>query len=82
MKVAGKLALNSIRLCATSRLELFHRLNAAAANGRMRGVLADVRFPMPAALTFLAAGFFNSSQWRDNGTHAGCSSRAWVISRL
>ena len=37
------------------RLELFHRFDAAAANGRMRGVLADVRFPMPAALAFLTA---------------------------
>ena len=40
-----------------SNLELQDRLDAARANGRMRGVLADVRFPVPAALAFLAVGF-------------------------
>ena len=34
-------------------LELFHRLDAAAANGRMLCVCADVRFPMPAAFALL-----------------------------
>jgi hypothetical protein len=38
------------------RIELFHRLNATSANGRMPGVLANVRFPMPAVLAFLAVG--------------------------
>jgi hypothetical protein len=35
-------------------MELLNRFNAAAANGRMLGVLADVRLPMPAAFAFLA----------------------------
>ena len=47
---------------ARSRLELQHRLDAAGANGRMRGVLAEVHFPMPAALAFLAVGMNNPSQ--------------------
>ena len=34
-----------VQLCGES----YHRLDAAAANGRMPGVLAEVRFPMPAA---------------------------------
>ena len=42
-----------------SRSDLFHRFDTAAANGRMLGVLANVRFPMPAALTFLAVGANN-----------------------
>ena len=42
------------------RLDLFHRFDAAAANGRMFGVPADVRFPMPAALAFLAVGVFDN----------------------
>ena len=40
--------------------ELFHRLDAAAANRRMLGIRADVRFPMPAALAFLAVGLCNT----------------------
>jgi hypothetical protein len=39
------------------RLKFQHGFGAAGANGRMLGVLADVRFPMPAALAFLAVGF-------------------------
>src|ERR1035437_115051 len=38
---------------AFSCLELQHRLDAATANGRMVGVLADVCNTMPAAFTFL-----------------------------
>jgi hypothetical protein len=36
------------------RFELFHCFDAAGANGRMLGVLADVGFPVPAAVAFLA----------------------------
>src|SRR6202789_2735593 len=35
------------------RLELFHGLDATPANRRVFGILADVHFPMPAALAFL-----------------------------
>jgi hypothetical protein len=40
---------------------LLHRLDAAAANGRVLGVLADVGFPMPTPLAFLAVGFGNNA---------------------
>ena len=67
---------------APSRLELQHGLDAADANGRMPGVLADVHFPMPAALTFLAVGFGNipkgfshSAQGCDAGTTLGLRRR-------
>ena len=42
-----------------SRLELFHRLDAPAANRRILGILADVHFPMPTTLAFLAVSFGN-----------------------
>jgi hypothetical protein len=64
---------------SSNNTNLFYRFNTTTTNQLIR---VNVRFPMPAALAFLAVSFFNSSQWRDNGTHAGCSSRAWVISRL
>ena len=41
------------RPTGTLRLELHYRLDAATANGRMLGVLAGTRFPVPAALAFL-----------------------------
>ncbi len=41
------------------RLKFQHGFGATRANGRMLGILADIRFPMPAALAFLAVGFEN-----------------------
>jgi hypothetical protein len=55
------------RLHASSNFGLHHRFNAAAANGRMLGVLADVCFPMPAAFAFLAVRFAVAFRTRDAG---------------
>ena len=46
-------------LCAISGFELQHRLNTPATQRGMFTVLTDIRFPMPAALAFLAVGFGN-----------------------
>jgi len=41
------------------RLEFQHGFGATGTNGRMLGVFANVSFPMPAALAFLAVGMQN-----------------------
>ena len=40
-------------------LELQHCLDATTTNRRVLGILADIRFPMPTALAFLAIGMDN-----------------------
>jgi hypothetical protein len=42
-----------------STVVLLDRLGATAADGGISGVRADVGFPMPATLAFLAVGFCN-----------------------
>ena len=60
------------RTSAQLRLEFFDGGNAAGANGRMLGIRADVGFPMPAALAFLAIGPFKTNVYLgsvgDDGT--------------
>jgi hypothetical protein len=43
-------------LATQLRFELLHRFKAASANGRMLGILANVRFPMPAAFALCTIG--------------------------
>ena len=56
---SGKSGRGQRETATRSSLELQDGLDATRAECGMRGVLAEVGFPMPAALTFLAVGFGN-----------------------